>query len=75
MKVLQRAADRIAVHILSTDLPRVDILIEIEKLRELCEELFPGRDDLFEMIYARRFERLWEQFGEERPEGNEDYGL
>jgi len=70
MKLLQREADRIAVLILSTDLPQVDILIRVERLRELCGELFPGRDDLFEMIYASRFERLMDQFGEDRP-GND----
>ncbi len=70
MRRLQREADRIAVLILSTDLPQVDILIQVEKLRELCEELFPGREDLFEMIYASRFERLWEQFGEDRAQCN-----
>ena len=68
MRLLQREADRIAVLILSTDLPQVDIVIQVEKLRELCEELFPGRDDLFEMVYASRFERLREQFGEDRAE-------
>ena len=66
MRLLQREADRISVLILSTDLPQVDILIQVEKLRELCEELFPGREELFEMVYASRFERLWEQFGEDR---------
>jgi hypothetical protein len=70
MTRLQREADHIAVLILSTDLPQIDIVIQVEKLRELCEELFPGRDDLFEMIYASRFERLMEQFGADRP-GND----
>ena len=68
MGVLQREADRISVLILSTDLPRVDIVIQVGKLRELCEELFPGRDDLFDMIYVSRFERLWEQFGDDHPD-------
>ena len=68
MNRLQHEADRISVLILSTDLPQVDIVIQVEKLRELCEELFPGREDLFDMIYASRFERLWEQFGEDRQE-------
>ena len=68
MTLLQREADRIAVLILSTDLPPIDIVIQVERLRELCEELFLGRDDLFEMIYASRFERLREQFGADRPE-------
>ena len=71
MKTLQREADRIAVLILSTDLPQIDIVIQVERLRELCEELFPGREELFEMIYASRFERLMEQFGEDRSEGDE----
>ena len=68
MTLLQREADRIAVLILSTDLPQIDIVIQVEKLRELCEELFPGRDELFEMIYASRFERLREQFGDRPPD-------
>ncbi len=68
MSLLQREADRIAVLILSTDLPQIDIVIQVERLRELCAELFPGRDELFEMIYASRFERLREQFGEDRPD-------
>jgi len=66
MALLQREADRIAVLILSTDLPEIDIVIQVERLRERCEELFPGRGDLFEMIYASRFERLMEQFGADR---------
>ncbi len=66
MTRLQREADRIAVLILSTDLPQIDIVIQVERLRELCAELFPGRDDLFEMIYASRFDRLMEQFGADR---------
>ncbi len=68
MSLLQREADRIAVLILSTDLPQIDIVIQVERLRELCAELFPGRDELFEMIYSSRFERLREQFGEDRPD-------
>ena len=68
MAILQRAADRVSTLILSTDLPEVDILIERNKLRALCEELFPGREDLFEMIYESRFDRLREQFGKDRPE-------
>ena len=66
MALLQRRADRICVFILSTDLPEVDILLERGRLRDLCEELFPGRSDLFDMIYESRFDRLWEQFHEDR---------
>jgi len=71
MALLKREADRICALILSTDLPEVDILIERGKLRDLCEELFPGRSDLFEMVYESRFDRLWEQFHDDRP-GEED---
>ena len=67
MALLQRRASRICVLILSTDLPEADILIERHKLRDLCEELFPGREELFEMIYESRFDRLWEQFQNDRP--------
>jgi len=70
MTLLQREADRIAVLILSTDLPEIDIVIQVEELRERCEELFPGRGELFEMIYASRFERLMEQFGADRSESD-----
>jgi len=71
---LQRAADRICVLILSSDLPETDILIERSRLRALCEELFPGKEELFDMIYESRFDRLWEQFRNDRPgtEGWED---
>ena len=57
---------RICVLILSTDLPEVDILIERERLRELCEELFPGREELYDMVYESRFDRLWNQFRHDR---------
>jgi hypothetical protein len=64
LRQFQRKADRISVFILSTDYPRVDIAIEIEKLREECRRLYPESLDLFEMIYQSRFARLWEQFRE-----------
>ena len=67
IELLKRRAERICTLILSTDLPEVDILIERQKLRELCEELFPGQEELFEMIYESRFDRLWEQFRDDRP--------
>ena len=59
---LSREADRIVLLILHTDYARVDIEIEKSKLRELCRKLFPNKDHLYEMIYAQRFDRLWEQF-------------
>ncbi len=62
MARLQRAADRICCMILISDYPEIDIEIEQAKVRELAEELFPGRMDLYEMIYESRFRRLREQF-------------
>lgn len=59
---LQRMADRVCVLILSSDLPAIDIAIERNKVRERCLELYPDREDLYDMIYESRFERLWDQF-------------
>jgi hypothetical protein len=56
------------VLILSSDLPAVDIGIERNKVRERCLELYPDREDLYEMIYESRSDRLWDQF---RGEGEE----
>ncbi len=62
MRELQRLADRVCVLILSSDLPAIDIEIEKNKVRERCLERYPDRGELYEMIYASRFDRLWEQF-------------
>ena len=70
MDALRRAADRVSVLIVSTDLPEVDILLERAKLRDLCEELFPGRSEWFDMIYESRFDRLWQQFRADDPASN-----
>ena len=64
MREIQRMADRVTL-ILSRDLPAIDIEIEKNKVRERCLELFPDREQLYEMIYESRFQRLWEQFREE----------
>ncbi|MBD3427157.1 MAG: DUF72 domain-containing protein [Candidatus Omnitrophica bacterium] len=61
---LSREAERIVSLILHTDYARVDIEIEKSKLRELCRQLFPDKEYLYEMIYSQRFDRLWEQFRE-----------
>ncbi len=61
-EVLKRAADHISALILYSDLPWVDIAIEIEKLRDLCREIDPAHLDLFERIYESRFYRLKEQW-------------
>jgi hypothetical protein len=62
MAELARAADRVSRMILSGRVPRVDVDIAIERLRDDCDRLFPGRADLFEMVYEARFRRLREQW-------------
>jgi len=62
MRELQHMADRVCVLILSSDLPAIDIEIEKNKVRERCLGLYPDREQLYEMIYESRFQRLWEQF-------------
>jgi hypothetical protein len=64
MREIQRMANRVCVLILNTDLPAIDIEIEKNKVRERCLELYPDKEDLYEMIYESRFQRLWEQFRE-----------
>lgn len=59
---LQRMADRICSRILDEDYPDIDIEIAIENLREQATTWFPGREDLFRMIYESRFDRLRQQF-------------
>jgi len=63
---LKRKAQRICILILKSDFPRVDVAIERARLREWCEEVFPDRMDLYDMIYESRFDRLLEQFGDDR---------
>jgi len=65
MRDLQRQADRVCVLILSSDLPAIDIE---NKVRERCLELYADREQLYEMIYESRFQRLWDQFREEEGE-------
>ncbi len=65
---LQRLADRVCMLILSSDLAAIDIEIEKNKVRERCLELYPDQEELYEMIYESRFQRLWEQFRSEKLE-------
>ncbi len=62
MQDLQRMADRLCTLILSSDLPAIDIEIEKSKVRQRCLDLYPDREELYEMIYESRFQRLWDQF-------------
>jgi len=59
---LQRQADSICSLIVASDMPPIDVVIQIRKLRQFAEERFPDRMPLFERIYESRFRRLWEQF-------------
>lgn len=60
---LQELADR-----LCDDLARGTLASESEfarraaAVRKLCEERFPDRIELFELVYMSRFRRLREQF-------------
>ena len=64
MRELQRMADHVCSLILISDYPEIDIVIEKSKVRERCEELYPDRMDLYEMIDESRVDMLWEQFRE-----------
>lgn len=61
---IRRRADRISSLILYTDLPLVDIEIEIRELKQFVIEKFPGKEELFDAIYTARFKRLWNQWRE-----------
>ena len=71
MREFQRMADWVCTLILSSDLPAIDIEIEKNKVRERCLELYPDREELYEMVYESRFQRLWEQFREGSPDSVE----
>ena len=59
---IRRMAERIAVLIVSSDYPLVDIAIERSNLRDEAEQLFPDRMDIYDRIYESRFDRLIEQW-------------
>lgn len=58
---IREMADRISALIKQSDLPRVDIEIEVRNFREYVLEHFPEREELFKAIYINRFRRLWEE--------------
>ena len=62
MREFQRMADWVCTLILSSRPSRYRIEIEKNKVRERCLELYPDREELYEMVYESRFQRLWEQF-------------
>ena len=67
LEQLAREADRIVNLILHTSMPRVDIEIQIQNLREEFLRRYPEAADLFEMVYASRFQRIWDQWEADRP--------
>ena len=62
---LRRESDRISALILYSDLPWIDIQIQINRMREACRAQAPERMELFEAIYTARFERLRDQWRQE----------
>jgi len=73
LRELAREADRIVNLILHTSLPRVDIEIQIENFRQDFLGRFPDAGNLFEMIYASRFRRIWDQWAADRPADGEPW--
>jgi hypothetical protein len=62
LQSFQRKADAISHLILNTDLPWIDVAIQIDRLREEALRLWPRKRWLFDMVYLKRFERLWQQW-------------
>ena len=73
LEELAREADRIVNLILHTSLPRVDIEIQIENFRGEFLARYPDAGGLFEMIYASRFRRIWDQWEADRPAEGEPW--
>ncbi|MFP4381600.1 MAG: hypothetical protein ACLFUS_13950 [Candidatus Sumerlaeia bacterium] len=63
---LRHRADRLCSMILHMDLEWVDVEIQIEQLREFVRSRAPEKLDAFDHIYVSRFERLWEQWKNDR---------
>jgi hypothetical protein len=59
---LQRIADRVASMIVTSSYTDVECAVAERELRMECLRLFPDRMDLYDRIYAARFQRLREQF-------------
>ncbi len=63
---LRRRGDALTWTILYSDLPRVDVDIAIHRLRDWVGRHLPDRMDLFEMVWAARWDRLRAQGWEHR---------
>jgi hypothetical protein len=64
LQELKTLVDRICFLIVSTDYEAADVRIEAANARRRCEQLFPGKGHIFDLIYGSRFRRLWCQFRE-----------
>ncbi|MEW6744232.1 MAG: hypothetical protein AB1486_15880 [Planctomycetota bacterium] len=64
---LRFEADRIASMILDTACPDLDILLAAGQLRARARGTEEQGEELFERIYASRFQRLWSQFRSSQP--------
>ena len=63
---LRRRADEVSRLILTEDWPDVDVAIARARLREWVENEMPEKLALYDMIYESRFDRLEEQFREDK---------
>ena len=61
---LARKVDHIAMLIVASDYPLIDLQIARSNLRNEARELCPERIDIYDRIYESRFDRLIEQFRE-----------
>ncbi len=65
-ETLRLGSDRICALILYSDYEWVDIQIEANRLRECCCTECPEKLELFDALYLRRFDRLWQQWREKK---------
>jgi hypothetical protein len=66
LRRLRFMADDIAHLIVNTDLPWVDIAIQIEHFREVVHKFYPTKDHLFDWIYMTRFQHLWKDWRQDQ---------
>ena len=66
LRRLQALVREVSLLILDTDMASIDIDIARREARQEALELFPDKEELYDMIYESRFDRLMDQF---RPEG------
>lgn len=67
LRRLRYMSDDICHLIVNTDLPWVDIAIQIEHFRQILHRWCPTKDEWFDRIYLARFRRLWSDWRGESP--------